>query len=107
MLNARTGVSRLGPAEPETVGGFWGKEEEEGDAYKVELAVPVLMLREFERPSIVVEARRFAPCNTGFDIATVSLLLFVCWLWRRELKKYLRLLRLRPATIGRAGYCSQ
>ena len=53
-------------------------EEEEGDAYKVELAVPVFMLREFERPNIAVEARRFAPWNTGFDIATVSLLLFVC-----------------------------
>jgi len=44
----------------------------------VELAVPVLMLREFERPNMVVAARRFAPWNTGFDIATVSFLLFVC-----------------------------
>jgi hypothetical protein len=44
----------------------------------VELAVPVFMLREFERPNIAVEARRFAPWNAGFDIATVSLLLFVC-----------------------------
>lgn len=107
MLNARTGVSRLGPAEPETVGGIWGEEEEEeGDAYKVELAVPVLMLREFERPNMALDARRFAPWNTGFDIATVSLLLLVCCWWR-EMKKYLRLLKLRPATIGEAGYCSQ
>lgn len=29
MLNAMTGVLRLGPAKPETVEGFWGNEEEE------------------------------------------------------------------------------
>jgi len=90
----------------------WGKEEEEEeDAYKVEvLAVPVLMLSEFERPNMVVEARRFAPWNTGLDIATVSLLLFVCCCGEEincEIVQYLRLLRLRPATIGEAGYCSQ
>jgi hypothetical protein len=114
VLNARTGVSRLGPAEPGTAGGFWGKEEEEEeeeDAYKVELllAVPVLMLSEFERPNIAVEARRFAPWNTGLDIATISLLLFVCCGREKceEIAKYLRLLRPRPATIGDAGYCSQ
>jgi hypothetical protein len=87
MLNARTGVSRLRPAEPGTAGGFGGKEEEEEfDAYKVEvLAVPVLMLSEFERPNIAVEARRFAPWNAGLDIATVSLLLFVCCCgWKRK-----------------------
>jgi hypothetical protein len=49
------------------------------------LAVPVLMLSEFERPNIAVEARRFAPWNAGLDIATVSLLLFVCCCgWKRK-----------------------
>ena len=45
---------------------FWnmrctGREEE--DAYKVELAAPVLMLREFERPNMVLAVRRPAPRN--------------------------------------------
>jgi len=55
------------------LGGFRGAEdeeemEEEGreegeDAYKVELAAPVLMLREFERPNMVLAVRRPAPRN--------------------------------------------
>ena len=105
ILNGRTAVSRLGPAEAETLEGVEGKEEEE-DAYKVELAVPVLMLKEFERPNMAVEERRFAPRNTGFDIATVSLLLDVCCGGENS-EEYLRLLRLRLGTIGADSYCSQ
>jgi hypothetical protein len=69
-------------------------EEEEvkgGDAYNVELAAPVLMLRELERPNMVL-ARRPAPRSTGFTISTVSLLLKVCdgGLWFLLLGKHWR-----------------
>jgi hypothetical protein len=70
------------------------------DAYNVELAAPVLMLRELERPNMVL-ARRPAPRRTEFTMATVSLLLRVCdgGLWflfdlREALERYSRLLRL-------------
>ena len=68
---------KLGPG----LGEFWGKEEEgkEGDAYNVELAAPVLMLSELERPNMaVVGAKRPAPRNTGFAMTMVSFLLGVC-----------------------------
>lgn len=68
---------KLGPS----LGEFWGKEEEgkEGDAYNMELAAPVLMLSEFERPNMAaVGAKRPAPRNTGFTMAMVSFLLDVC-----------------------------
>jgi hypothetical protein len=80
------------------------REEEEvkggEDAYNVELAAPVLMLRELERPNMVL-ARRPAPRRTEFTMATVSLLLRVCdgGLWflfdfGEALERYSRLLRL-------------
>jgi hypothetical protein len=57
-----------------------GEEEmEEEDAYKVELAAPVLMLSELERPNMVLVARRPAPRNTGFGMAMVSLLPRCMW----------------------------
>lgn len=104
MLNGRTGASRLGPTKPPIEG---IKEEEEGDAYKVELAAPVFMLSEFERPNMVVEARRFAPRNTGLDIAMVSLLLNVCCGGRGSGREILTPLRLKLTTIDGASYCPQ
>jgi len=71
---------------------------EEEDAYKVELAAPVLMLSELERPNMVLAARRPALRNTEFATAVVSLLLDVCGDIRGCLGRigrgYSRLLRL-------------
>lgn len=50
----------------------------EEDAYNVELAAPVLMLNELERPNMASDVRRPAPWNTAFAMAMVSLLLGVC-----------------------------
>lgn len=52
----------------------------EEDAYNVELAAPVLMESELERPNaIAVDARRLAPLNAGFAIMVVSsLFMYVC-----------------------------
>ena len=44
----------------------------------MELAAPVLMLSELERPNMVLAVRRPAPRNTEFAMAMVSLLLGVC-----------------------------
>jgi hypothetical protein len=83
-------------------GEVMGEEEVKGgdDAYNVELAAPVLMLRELERPNMVL-ARRPAPRSTEFTMSTVSLLLKVCdgGLWflfdaGEALERYSRLLRL-------------
>lgn len=54
--------------------------EERGEgAYNVELAAPVLMESELERPNAIAEevARRLAPLSAGFAIVVVSLLLHV------------------------------
>lgn len=68
---------KLGP----DLWGFWGDENEgeEGKSYNVELAAPVLMLNELERPNMVADGtKRPAPRSTGFTMATVSFLLGVC-----------------------------
>lgn len=86
----------------------------EEDAYNVELAAPVLMLRELERPNMALDARRPAPRNTGFAMAMVSLLHGVCdgcgcFVAREDLEdsRALTSLETRSGTIGRGLLLSQ
>lgn len=73
-------IKRVGPDLRGTW--VWGEETEgEEDAYNVELAAPVLMLKELERPNMAFDARRPAPRNTGLAMAMVSLLHDVCDGW--------------------------
>jgi hypothetical protein len=79
------GPRRVGPDRR----GRWGADGEEtegkeggggrgGETYNVELAAPVLMLREFERANMALVARLPASRSTEVNMAVVSFLLVVC-----------------------------